>query len=292
MVLIMSKRSSVAVDKFELVSQKLFNLLEAGVKPWQRPWVSPRSQEFRNVFSEQPYTGVNPLLCAVDCLASGYSSGLFVGFHQAKEKGWAIRKGSKSTWICWGGSYSKENEDGAIEHRRSFKWLNVFNLDCVDDSEADLKVADLIPPQESRPEPVPILELSDLLDRSGADIRYGGDRAFYSSAGDFIGLPQKSSFVDSLAYYSTAIHELTHWTGHPNRLDRKLANKFGSRDYAYEELIAEMGSAMVLSHYGHEQTLPNHASYLDSWLQALKGDKRYFFDAALQATKAANFLLG
>ena len=287
----MSKRSSVAVDKFELVSQKLLSLLEAGVKPWSKPWVSPRSQEFRNVFSDQPYSGVNPLLCAVDCLASGYSSGLFVGFHQAIEKGWAIRKGSKSTWICWGGSYAKENEQGDIEYRSAFKWLNVFNLDCIDDSESDIKIADLIPPQKSRPEPDPIPVFDAIVSRSGADIRYGGDRAFYTLAGDFIGLPEKSSFVDSLAYYSTAIHELTHWTGHPSRLDRDLSGRFGSQSYAFEELVAEMGSAMVLSHYGHEQRLPDHADYLGSWIKILKDDKKAFLKAAGLATKAASYLI-
>lgn len=291
-----TKNKTAPVDKFDLVTDKVLSLLESGVKPWVKPWVSPKGKVARNLFSSEPYKGVNPMLIAVDCLASGYTFPLFVGFSQAKERGWAIRKGSKSTWICWGGTGVKEttNDQGETQKQfySAFKWLNVFNIDCLDDSQSDLKIADFLPNDEDdRKSPDPIPDLDAIVKRSGADIRYGGDRAFYTSAGDFIGMPDQTSFKDFIGYYSTLIHELSHWTGHKSRLNRDLDNKFGSMDYAFEELVAEMGSAMVLSHHGLEQSLENHASYIGGWLRVLKQDKRAFIKAAGLASRAATYLL-
>lgn len=279
-------------DKFAALTSKVIKLLEDGVKPWVKPWVSPRGGNFRNIFSDHGYSGSNPMICAIDVAVMGYSSPLFVGFNQAKEKGWQVRKGSKATSIIWGGSYTVEDEDGNESRRSAFKWLPVFNLDCVDDSGSDVKIAEFLP-ESPDCAPVPVIDdLEAIVAASGAKINYGGGKAFYSPTFDFIQLPDRIQFLDSIAFYNVAIHELSHWTGHKSRLNRELKGFSDSKSsYAFEELVAEMGSAMVLSDKGFEQRLDSHVSYLDSWLKCLKDNPKAIIKAMGMASKAANYLL-
>ena len=290
----MSKKSDFAPsDKFQIVTDRLINLLENGVKPWNKPW---SSTGYQNLISGHLYTGINPLLCATDCLLKKYKEPYFLGFSQAKEKGWTIKKGSESTWIRWGGSYSVENENDQGEKVKEFrsaaKWLNVFNIACFDDSQADIKIDQLL--NKALPikhDHTPDQVMESFIKSQGAKINHGGDRAFYHQSSDQINLPELSSFSRLSAYYATAIHELGHWTGHKSRLDRDLSGRFGSQSYAFEELIAELTAAFVLNEFNYQAELEHHASYLDNWLQALKNDKKYFFKAASLASKASEFLL-
>jgi antirestriction protein ArdC len=289
----MKKKASI--DKFQLLTDKLLTLMEQGVKPWEKPW---HSAGYGNAITGHQYQGTNPLLAAIDCLIHDYSSPLFIGFAQAKEQGWQIRKGSKATWLLWGGTACKEvtNEDtGETEKRyfNSFRWLNVFNLDCVDDSESDRKIADVVQAKGSgTTNAEPRLEDAEaLITAQNAVVKFGGNMACYSSSADKIQMPRYEDFTGAEAYYATFIHELSHWTGHPSRLDRKLGNKFGSQAYAYEELIAELSAAFVCNELGMNSELENHASYLDNWLQVLRSDKKAFIKAAGQAQKAAGLLL-
>jgi antirestriction protein ArdC len=130
-----------------------------------------------------------------------------------------------------------------------------------------------------------------ILDTSGADIQYGGSRAFYSPSQDRIQLPNRSDFANAADFSRVALHELTHWSGHTNRCNRVLASRAHFEAYAFEELVAEMGSAFLTDHCGLPGAL-RHASYIESWLHALRNDKRLIFTAASQAQKAADYLLG
>jgi len=137
----------------------------------------------------------------------------------------------------------------------------------------------------------PIGEAEELLYLSGATIRHGGNRAFYSPSEDLIQMPPQSWFPEVEGYYGVALHELTHWTGHPSRLDRQLGRRHGIDAYAFEELIAEMGAAFLCAYCGLPGRL-EHASYIDHWLDALKRDKRLIFVAAGAAQKAADYVIG
>lgn len=279
-------------DKYQIVSDRLIELLEKGVKPWAKPW---SATGYQNLLSGHLYQGINPLLCGLDCLLNDWDQPYFLGFAQAKEMGWEIKKGSKSTWLRWGGSYAVEEEkDGekVKSYRNAGKWVGVFNIACFDDAKSDRKIEDFIHDPNPSPAFKPIAELEQLIADTGAVIRYGGDRAFYAPSVDRIQLPERVSFHSVETFYSTAIHELGHWTGHQTRLDRPMCGQFGSQSYAYEELIAELSAAFVGDRYGLSSELENHASYLQSWLKALKEDKKYFFKAAFEARKAAEFLLG
>jgi antirestriction protein ArdC len=290
----MPKKSSYTPsDKFQIVSDRLVRILETGVKPWAKPW---KAIGYQNLITGHEYTGINPLICAIDCMAQGYDRPYFLTFNQAKENGWAIKKGSESTWIRWGGSYAVENQNDqgetVKEFRNSAKWFNVFNLACVDDANAEIKIDRFLKTEETGQEHRndPILE--DFIKKQQAVISHGGDRAFYHPTRDEIRLPELGSFQSLAGYYATAIHELGHWTGHSSRLDRDLSGSFGSKSYAFEELIAELTAAFVLNEFNYTGELENHASYLDHWLGALKSDNTYFFKAASMATKASQFLLG
>jgi antirestriction protein ArdC len=137
---------------------------------------------------------------------------------------------------------------------------------------------------------VPPLGLSRL-QSTGADIREGHGEAYYVPSRDFISMPAFEAFNEADHFYNTAFHELAHWSGHGSRLDRDLKNRFGSRNYAAEELIAELGAAFLCAEFGFDGDVRS-AGYIASWIELLKADKRAFFTACSQASKAADYLRG
>ena len=139
----------------------------------------------------------------------------------------------------------------------------------------------------TRPEAADII-----LKNSAAVVRIGGDRAFYSPSTDHIQLPPENAFRGPPEFAATALHELAHWTGHPSRLNRDLQNRFGSAAYAMEELRAELASAFVAAELGIPTDIPQHASYIASWIKPLKEDKREIFRAAADAQRIADMELG
>ncbi len=133
-------------------------------------------------------------------------------------------------------------------------------------------------------------ELADVFLRStGSDIREGYGEAYYVPSRDFISMPSFEAFQGADHFYNVAFHELTHWTAHKPRLDRDLKNRFGSQNYAAEELIAELGAAFSCAEFGFDGDL-RHAGYIANWIELLKADKRAFFTACSQASKAADYL--
>lgn len=290
----MKKNQRRAVDKFQLLTDKLLALMEAGSTPWQKPW---HSTPYSNAVSGHQYRGINPLLAAADVMLNDYQTPLFVGFSQAKELGWKVRKGSKATWLLWGGTSAKDVTDETTGETKkqffsAFKWLNVFNLDCIDDSEAETKVSSFIHSSSPNRNLDPRLEDAErFIKAQSAQVSFGGDVACYVPSLDKIKLPKYDDFTSAIAYYSTFAHELSHWTAHPTRLNRPLKAKFGSQAYAYEELIAEISAAFICNELGMEMQLEHHASYLAHWIQILKSDNRAFIRAATQAQQASRYLL-
>lgn len=170
------------------------------------------------------------------------------------------------------------------------RYSTVFNIDQVEGYEA--------PALDFEPSEITSNQLADnLINATGADIRHGEGGAFYNMGSDYINLPAPEHFKESADatasdnYYSVAFHELTHWTGAKNRLDRINLSKFGSPDYAFEELVAELGSAMCCAVTAIENTVrEDHSKYINNWLKALKDDKKFIFAASSQAQKAVDFL--
>ena len=277
-------------DLYQTVTNTIIAALEAGNIPWIHPWRAHPDQALpANLCSGHRYRGVNVLLLNMVHRAHGYRLNRWMTFQQARSLGGCVRKGEHGTSVVFFKMLEVDAERPAprdaearvIPLLRSF---TVFNADQIDGLPEDLVAT---PPVPSTFEANEAAEA--LIQASGANIRHGGDRAFYRPSDDTIQLPPKASFVSPERFYGVALHELTHWSGHASRCNRPLSGRQHIESYAFEELIAEMGSAFLCSHVGIHTEL-QHAAYLDSWLQALKNDKRLIFSAASLAQKACDFL--
>lgn len=277
-------------DLYQEVTNQIIAALEAGTPPWQCPW-SGHSALPTNLTTGKSYRGINLLMLAIASMQQQYADTRWLTFRQADEIGARVRKGEQGTPIIFFKmkDVTSDGGDSATndETRRVIPMLRtytVFNASQLDDLPERYEL-------KSVPNWQPIAEAEELLYISGAAILQGGNRAFYVPSEDFIQLPPPAWFATPESYYATALHELAHWTGHASRLARELNTRKGMEAYAFEELIAEMGSAFLCAHCGLPPQI-EHASYVDSWLNALKRDKRLIFVAAAAAQKAADYVLG
>jgi antirestriction protein ArdC len=209
-------------------------------------------------------------------------------YQQAHDKECQVRKGEKSTTIFFTKPYEVEDEEAEDGKKtvRVLKHYAVFHASQIDGLPA-YKAPTVEEAPWTRPEAADII-----LKNSGAVIRIGGDRAFYSPGTDHIQLPPENSFGGSPQFAAVALHETGHWTGASHRLNRDLSGRFGSKAYAMEELRAELASAFMASELGIPTDIPNHASYIADWIKPLRDDKREIFRAAADAQKIVNMVLG
>ena len=281
---------------YQAVTDQVIAALEAGTPPWVCPWThSAGSMLPANAASYRAYRGINVLLLQMQAAVRGYDSNLWLTFNQARGLGAHVRRGEEGTGIVF---FKMHEIDAGVPMpaasndapgRRVIPLLRSFTVFNV------CQVEDLPPALSALPGPpaewTPIAAADAVLQRSGATIRHGGDRAFYRPADDVIQLPPRAQFPDAGHYYNVALHELTHWTGHAERCNRPLTGRSNLSVYAFEELVAEMGAAFLSGHCGLAGEL-QHASYISHWLEALRGDKRLIFTAASLAQKAADYLTG
>jgi antirestriction protein ArdC len=278
-------------DLYQVVTNRIIVALETGTPPWIYPW-SNRAGLPSNLATGKPYRGVNILMLSIEAEMQSFSDSRWVTFNQAKTLGATIRSGEHGTPIMFwklreiedetpNVSGTGEDSPKVIPLLRSYTVFNACQLEFLPE-KFQLR---------ETPAWQPTGEAEQLLFETGAAIRHGGNRAFYRPSDDIIQMPPPSWFADSDAYYAVALHELTHWTGHPRRLNRVLGRRTGIEAYAFEELIAEMGAAFLCAHVGIPGRL-EHASYISSWLDALRRDKRLIFVAAGAAQKAVDYVLG
>ena len=264
--------------------------LESGVKPWVRPWDPDQAfgpQAPFNPVTGKRYHGINVLILGMDLRAFQSGDPRWMTYQQAQGKQWQVRKGERSTTIVFTKPLEVE-DDETEDGKKTIRFMKhhaVFHASQVDGIPAYR-----VPSVEEAPWTSP--EASDIiLKNSGAVVRIGGDRAFYSPATDHIQLPPEGAFYGPEEYAATALHELAHWTGHTSRLDRDLAHRFGSAAYAMEELRAELASAFVANELSIPTDIPHHASYIAHWIRPLKDDKREIFRAAADAQRIATMEL-
>lgn len=292
-----NKKSSKEDPRYANVTNKLIKLLETAQKPWEKPW---HSTPYQNLISGHVYTGRNPLLIQIDVmLHEDWTSPYFVGFGQAKEQGWTIKKGSQATNILYGGTrkITTLDEDSG-EDKESYvpfaKWNNVFSIHCIEDSGAKKKIVDFISEQTEKQNPDNLIErIEDFIAKQKANISYQGSVACYYPDQDLINMPRFEDFTSAYHFYVTKFHEFGHWTGHKSRLSRDMSGKFGTISYSFEELIAELTAAFIANFLGIDQdySLEHHASYLQFWLTKLKEDNKFFFRALSSARKASDYML-
>ena len=280
----MSTGSSV----YQTVTNSIIEELKQGVVPWVRPWKSSASPFPRNVISERPYRGVNILLLWAAGSSRCYANSGWLTFRQARELGGSVREGERSTPIVYAAKTTRVAVNDAVElEEKNFRFLKFYSVFNVEQTTG------LPERYYGAPAPKPIgqrhVHAELFLGRIGAKIRHEGDKAYYSPAEDVIVLPKRDDFESLRHYYATSLHEHVHYSGHPKRLNRDLKGRFGSRSYAGEELVAELGAAFLCSKLEIEGEL-RHAAYIASWLELLNDDRRAIFTAASAASKAADYL--
>jgi putative DNA primase/helicase len=276
------------------VTDDIIKMLEEGAAPWQKPWASGQAGAMPfNPTTGKVYRGGNVLTLTIAAMRKGYEDPRWMTYRQAAEKGWQVRKGEKASNIeFWEARRGKE-DDGESDADKPRSGLihrvyAVFNASQIDG----------IPPIHVEPrKPFEVIEAGEkILNESGAEIRHGGDRAFYTRSGDYIQLPQKEQFHDAPSYYATGCHELIHWTGNEKRLNRETLTKSrgisaADEHYSREELVAEIGSWLLALETGIPHDPSQHTAYIASWLEALKKDKNEIFRAASAAAKATDYVL-
>lgn len=270
-------------DFYQNVTNRIVAAIEAGTPPWVRPW-SVIDQRPHNAATKRSYRGINTVLLTLEAGLKGYASSAWLTYRQATAMGGQVRGGERGTAVVLYKLHElpdAEGEKKVIPLMRCFTVFNTAQIDGLPET----------PALRARPTFDPHVEAEAVLTASGAEVRYGSQAAYYHTALDLIYLPEKNTFTDQGAFYSTALHELVHWTGHSTRCNRNLSGRFAKDAYAAEELIAELGSAFLCAHCRIDGRL-QHSAYLHSWLQVLKQDKRAIFTASAKAQQAADLLLG
>jgi antirestriction protein ArdC len=221
----------------------------------------------------------------------GWATPRFLTFKQAIEAGGNVRKGEHGSKVIFVKQLQVKDGDGEAAESRLVPMLReytVFNVDQCDGLPDGIRAGK--PLRVRNPDTRDALA-DDFLRSTGADVREGQGEAYFAPGADFISLPAFAAFKGADHFYNVALHELTHWTGHKSRLDRDLKHRFGAREYAAEELVAELGAAFLCAEFGFDGDVRN-AGYIATWIDLLKSDKRAFFTACSKASKAADYLRG
>lgn len=265
---------------YEIVTERIMTQLEQGVIPWRQPWTSHRAVNWK---TQKPYRGINAFLL---------QSGEYATWKQIQEAGGKVKKGAKSQIVVlWKWIEVEDKDTHETEKIPFMRYYTVFEINTQVEGlqskrEAESFEHDSIGACERIVEEYP----------EKPEIRFASDRAYYRPSADFISVPPLNDYKVSEEFYSTLFHEMVHSTGHEKRLKREgitHLDKFGSPQYAREELIAEMGAAMLCARARIDNTtVENSAAYIASWLRTLKDDKRLVVTAASQAQKAADHILG
>jgi len=290
-------------DYFKSIAEKLIEQLKSGTAPWQKPWDSSKSVGLpHNPISGTRYKGGNTIVLLSEAIDKGYSDQRWMTYQQATSAGGQVRKGEKGTvlrfykfteevpekdakgWPILGEDGKPKMIEVKLKQPKTFSFV-VFNASQIDNLKLETPTRNL--------EPLEInARAENLFKLSGAKISHGGDRAFYRGTTDEIRLPLMQDFKNESAYYSTALHELGHWTGHESRLNRDMKHPFGSAGYAKEELRAEIYSMMMGAEIGINHDPSQHASYVQSWIKVLEEDYREIFRAAADAEKMVGYVIG
>jgi antirestriction protein ArdC len=305
---------------YDMVTNMILDAMKKEKLFWRKTWDGTKSPNpigvfARNFKSNKPYRGANYWMTNFVAPSLGKTSPYFLTFKQVKDLGGTVKKGSKSFPIVYYNffyivtvptrkniseeqyrSYTKQQRDElGAKKLPMIMYYSVFN--ALDIEGIDFPSIDTVAVVKSEKEKIESCEaiVSGMPKRP--DIRHGGDRAFYTTSDDHVQMPVIDSFEKEQEYYGTLFHELVHSTGHQSRIGRKFGRVFGDKDYAYEELTAELGASYLCAEGGILYfTMKNSAAYLQSWQKNLEeimqGDNKFFLNAAAQAQRASDFILG
>lgn len=287
-------------DLYERVTNQIIDALEGGTVPWARPW-DPRIGAPLSMSTRKPYRGINPFLLSIASQAGGYTSPFWGTYKKITELGGQVRKGERSTMVTFWKTGKREVTDAVTGDTSEKRWAVLRSYLVFNAEQADgLPDRFYEVPEGIAHDPIEAAQsiLDGYIDRDGSPrlSHVVGQGAYYVPVIDQIVLPPLPAFLTAEGYYSTAFHEATHSTGHRTRLKREgvtEAHRFGDPVYSQEELVAEMGAAMLAGVAGIEQaTIEQSAAYLASWIGVLKGDAKLAIAAAGQAQRACDLILG
>ena len=275
----------------QITNQIIEALTNGKLPPWRKPWsTDPNAPGLHTSLSTgNAYKGINQLILQLSATHQNFQSKWWGTYRQIKSSGAHVCRGEKATRVVlWKPVSRKRTNDDGEEVDDDFLVMRefcVFNAEQTDGLK-QYRVGFAQPKQDTAER----FEQADVvIGATNADIRYGGNRAFYATDGDFIQCPFRHQFESGESFFQTLAHELVHWSEHPTRLNWDRANE----GYAMGELIAEIGGCFMMGELGMPTTenLDNHASYLKHWLEGMNGDPKFIFRASSQATKAVEFLL-
>jgi len=273
---------------YETITNSIVLAIEQGASDFVMPWHGggPAAGKPTNALTGAAYQGINVLALWAEACVRGYGSEHWATYRQWTTLGAQVRRGERASTIV----FYKKLEPSQPEDDEDASWRlvarasSVFNAEQVDGWELEA------PTQVS-------LVVERAVAQIGAEIREGGSVACYVPSEDYIRMPATAKFIGTPtstateSYYSTLLHELTHWTGAPHRLDRAFGKRFGDQAYAMEELVAELGAAFLCADFSiSNEPRPDHAAYLSGWLSILDENKRAIFGAARLASEAATYL--
>ncbi|WP_118138269.1 ArdC family protein [Oceanicella sp. SM1341] len=291
-----ARKSGPRTNLYDDITDKIIAELEEGRLPWVQPWGTAAAQAPlampRNASTGRQYSGINVLILWGAVIQQGYPTQHWLTFRQALSLGGNVRKGERGTTVVYADRFTPEDEKRRAretgEDANSIPFLKrftVFNAAQCEGLPEDIAV-------EAPPPPPGLIEprVEALIAATGIDFRISGNRAFYVPALDYVQVPPPQAYFEPINWHRTALHEMGHATGHSSRLARDFSGGFGTKRYAFEELIAEISSAFCCASLGIVPTV-RHADYVGSWLEVMREDSRAIVRAASQASKAADWLL-
>lgn len=295
-------KSTVAArtDHYKHITDSILAALDAGTKPWARPWTTKAGAEVLdaglpfNAHGGRNYRGLNVPLLWAEANARGYSRHAWLSFKQAQDLGGSVRRGERASNVYFFTLIDREGTtpEGGTETKRIpiIRTFPVFNVDQCDGIRLPARVSRPVArPDDSGAIGVCGTAVASLGLAQG--VSYGGGRAYYTPGADGIQLPRPEAFKSRDAFHATLLHECGHATGHQTRLARDFSGRFGDDAYAFEELVAELTSAMAQAVLGIRADVDNHASYIEGWQRVLRSDKYAFAKACSLAQAAADYLL-
>jgi antirestriction protein ArdC len=283
------------------ITDRIIGQLKAGCVPWRKPWSTRATGTVdgapvlfpRNAVTGRTYSGINILLLWGKMDDCAFTDARFLTFKQAKELGGSVRKGEKGAEIVFVNFVEREdrNNPDKIARIPFLKSYHVFNVSQCDDLPS--KIVDASNVTERAPIKANERDatIDEFIAATGATIRHGEPRAFYTTAGDYVNMPIFQSFESAHAYYAVLFHELGHWTGAAHRLNRTFGKRFGDRAYAAEELVAELSSAFTCAEFGIDND-GQDAAYIATWIERLEANDGLLVAAASAASKAVELMRG
>jgi len=290
------RTGSNRTNLYDEITGKIIAELEAGRFPWVQPWGKATAKAPlglpQNASTGRAYSGINILILWGAVVQRGFPGQGWLTYRQAAALGGNIRKGERGTTVVYADRFTPEDEKrraretGEEPGKIAFlKRFTVFNTAQCEGLPEDIGMA-APPPPPGLIEP----QVEALIKATGIDFRIGGDRAYYAPVHDYVQVPPPQAYFEPINWHRTALHEVSHASGHSSRLDRDLSGSFGTKKYAFEEMIAEISSAFCCASLGIVPTV-RHADYVGSWLEVMREDSRAIVRAASQASKAADWIL-